>query len=149
MGNRPYITQYDDWRAPIAGEKFDPYVDRYFKTPTTASWSGDTPMITSQGWFPLQPRDRLGNMTRNNPKMRNFPIYTENVSLAVNSRRERSRIAGLLFPGLPLHPPFARPASHRHAFPIGLTDAFPNCFPAPRIKSNHAGVRLAADHHQQ
>jgi hypothetical protein len=99
VGNRPYITQYDDWRAPIAGEKFDPYVDRYFKTPTTASWSGDTPTITSQGWFPLQPRDRLGNMTRNNPKMRNFPIYTENVSLAKTFMvsKERRTTADLRF----------------------------------------------------
>jgi hypothetical protein len=82
VGNRPYVTQYEDWRAPVAGEKFDPYVDRYFRAATTASWSGDTPTVTNQGWFPVQPRDRLGNMTRNNPKMRNFPIYNENVSLA-------------------------------------------------------------------
>ncbi|MGH9722808.1 MAG: TonB-dependent receptor [Bryobacteraceae bacterium] len=82
IGNRPFITQYDDWRAPIAGEKFDPAVDRYFRTPTTASWNGDTPTITSEGWFPVQPRDRVGNMTKNNPKMRNFPLYNENISLA-------------------------------------------------------------------
>lgn len=90
IGNRPYITQYDDWRAPLAGDKFDPYVDRYFRPPTTASWttsgSGpsavDVPRITQEGWFPLQPRDRLGNMTRNNPKMRNFCFYNEDVSLA-------------------------------------------------------------------
>lgn len=82
IGNRPTITQYDDWRAPIAGEKFDPNVDRYFKPATVASWVGDVATITTQGWFPLQPRDRIGNMTKNNPKMRNFPIYSENVSLA-------------------------------------------------------------------
>jgi hypothetical protein len=81
-GNRVTIDTYDGWRAPIAGEKFDPFVDRYFQSPTIASWSGDTPTITSQGWFPLQPRDRLGNMTKSNPKMRNFPIYNENISLA-------------------------------------------------------------------
>jgi len=81
-GNRVTIDTYDDWRGPVAGEKFDPFVDRYFKMPTIASWSGDTPTITSQGWFPLQPRDRLGNMTKSNPKMRNFPIYNENISLA-------------------------------------------------------------------
>ncbi|MBI1738135.1 MAG: hypothetical protein HYR58_02675, partial [Acidobacteria bacterium] len=80
--NRPFITQYEDWRAPVAGEKFDPYVDRYFRPPTTASWSGDTPTITNEGWFPLQPRNQVGNMTRNNPKMRNFPIFNEDVSLA-------------------------------------------------------------------
>lgn len=47
-----------------------------------ATWVGDTPTITQQGWFPLQPRDRIGNMTANNPKMRNFPRYNENISLA-------------------------------------------------------------------
>jgi hypothetical protein len=82
IGNRPYITTYDNWRAPTKGDKFDPNVDRYFKTPTTASFAGDVPTITSQGFFPLQPHDRIGNMTRNNPKMRNFPLYNENVSLA-------------------------------------------------------------------
>lgn len=82
VGNRPYITQYDDWRAPTAGSKFDPYADRYFKTPTTANWIGDNATITTQGWFPLQPRDQPGNMTRNNPKMRDFPLFNENVSLA-------------------------------------------------------------------
>ena len=53
---------YDGWRAPTAGAKFDPYVDRYFQSPTTANWSGDTPTITSQGWLPLQPRNQVGNM---------------------------------------------------------------------------------------
>src|SRR5262249_32791596 len=28
-GTRPFITSYDNWRAPVAGEKFDPNVDRY------------------------------------------------------------------------------------------------------------------------
>ena len=40
IGNRPYITQYDDWRAPIEGEKFDPYVDRFFKPPTIGQFLG-------------------------------------------------------------------------------------------------------------
>ncbi|MCX6629628.1 MAG: carboxypeptidase regulatory-like domain-containing protein [Candidatus Solibacter sp.] len=82
INNRAYVTTFDDWRAPIKGDKFDPNVDRFFRPNTLANWVNDTPTITSQGWFPLQPRDRLGNMTRNNPKMRNFPLYSENVSLA-------------------------------------------------------------------
>jgi hypothetical protein len=57
-------------------------VDRYFQTPTLANWNGDTPTITQQGWFPLQPRNQVGNMTVTNPQMRNFPLYSENVSLA-------------------------------------------------------------------
>jgi hypothetical protein len=82
IGNRPFITQYDDWRAPIKGDKFDPYVDRYYKAPTTASFSGDNYTVTSQGFFPVQPRNQIGNMTKNNPEMRNFPLFNENVSLA-------------------------------------------------------------------
>ncbi len=82
LGNRPTITSYEDWRGPVAGDKFDPYVDRYFKSVTTANWNGDVATITSQGWFPLQLRDRIGNMTKNNPKMRNFALFNEDVSLA-------------------------------------------------------------------
>jgi hypothetical protein len=82
IGNRATVTQYESWRGEVAGEKFDPFVDRFFQTPTTAVWTADTPNVTVQGFFPLQPRDRVGNMTRNNPKMRNFPIFNENVSLA-------------------------------------------------------------------
>jgi hypothetical protein len=95
IGNRPYITTYEGWRADVAGEKFDPYVDRYFKTPQTASYSGDTATITAQGFFPFQPRDRPGNMTKNNPKMRNFPVFNEDISLAktfMYSEKRRSTI---------------------------------------------------------
>ncbi|MDQ6705543.1 MAG: TonB-dependent receptor, partial [Acidobacteriota bacterium] len=101
VGNRPYITTYDGWRAPVAGQKFDPYVDRYFQSPTTASWSADTPTITNQGWFPLQPRNQVGNMTKNNPKMRNFPLRNEDVSLAktFTISQERRRTFDLRFEG--------------------------------------------------
>jgi hypothetical protein len=53
----------------------------------------------SQGWFPLQPRDRVGNMTRNNPKMRNFPLFNEDVSLAktFSLSAEKRRTADLRF----------------------------------------------------
>ena len=82
IGNRPYITTYDDWRAPTKGSSFDPGVDRYFKSPTFANWNGDVPTVYSQGWFPLQPRNQMGNMTRTNPKMRDFPQLNENVTLS-------------------------------------------------------------------
>jgi len=99
IGNRPYITTYDGWRAPTAGDRFDPYVDRYFQTPTTATWNGDTATITSKGWFPLQPRNQIGNMTKNNPKIRNFPVFNENVSLAktFSVSREPSRTVDVRF----------------------------------------------------
>ena len=53
INNRPFVTTYDGWRAPTAGSHLDPNVDRYFQTPTLANWTGDTPTITQQGWFPL------------------------------------------------------------------------------------------------
>jgi len=91
IGNRPYVTTYDNWRTPTKGDKFDPSVDRYFKTPTTANWNGDVAIITTQGFFPLQPRNQIGNMTRNNPKMRDFPVFNENVSLAKTFTLSRER----------------------------------------------------------
>jgi len=102
VGNRPYITTYDGWRAPIAGDKFDPYVDRVFRPATIASFAGDVPTITTQGFFPLQPRDRPGNMTRTNPKMRNFPLYNEDVSLAKTFAVMETRRVDLRFEGFNL-----------------------------------------------
>ncbi len=62
---RPVITSYENWRAPIKGEKFDPGADRFLDLAA----------------FPAQPVG-FGNMTRHNPKVRTFPIFEENVSLA-------------------------------------------------------------------
>ncbi|MFB3779589.1 MAG: TonB-dependent receptor domain-containing protein [Bryobacteraceae bacterium] len=62
---RPAITTYDNWRAPIKGEKFDPAVDRFL----------------DKSVFPTQPTG-FGNMTRHNPKARSLPIFEENLSLA-------------------------------------------------------------------
>jgi hypothetical protein len=64
---RPLIETYDDWRAPIAGDKFDPNVDKFLK-PKSA--------------FPAQPAGAFGNETRYNPKVRSFWGKNENVSLA-------------------------------------------------------------------
>jgi hypothetical protein len=62
---RPTVTSYDNWRAPIAGDEFDPAVDRF--------------MVASA--FPTQPT-AFGNVTRYNPKLRAFPTFNENISLA-------------------------------------------------------------------
>jgi hypothetical protein len=62
---RPVINTYDNWRAPIKGDKFDPAVDRFLNLAT----------------FPTQPID-FGNATRYNPKTRTFPIFNENISMA-------------------------------------------------------------------
>src|SRR4030095_12485926 len=64
---RPVIDSYDNWRPAIQGDKFDPAVDRFLKP---------------SNQFPAQPAYLMGNATRYNPKVRAFPYYNENVSLA-------------------------------------------------------------------
>ena len=63
---RPAISTYEGWRAPIAGDKFDPNVDRFLQPPA---------------FFGAQPQD-FGNATRHNPKLRSFWGQSENVSIA-------------------------------------------------------------------
>ncbi|HUQ91664.1 MAG TPA: hypothetical protein VM120_08280 [Bryobacteraceae bacterium] len=72
---RPLIDTYEDWRAPIAGDKFDPNVDRFLKP-------------ASQ--FPTQPSADFGNATRYNPKVRSFWGQNENISLAKTFRINES-----------------------------------------------------------
>ena len=63
---RPTITGHENWRGEIQGDDFDPGTD----------------VFMSRTAFPaVQPID-FGNMTRHNPKVRSFPIFNENVSLA-------------------------------------------------------------------
>jgi len=50
IGNRPYITQYDDWRAPVKGEKFDPFVDRYFRLRPRPAFRATLATITSKAF---------------------------------------------------------------------------------------------------
>lgn len=64
-GTRPTITSYDNWRAPLQGDEFDPAVDQF--------------MVRSN--FPAQPI-AFGNATKYNPKVREFPYFNENISLA-------------------------------------------------------------------
>ena len=62
---RPTISSYDNWRGAIRGERFDPATDRFL----------------NRDAFSTQPV-AFGNSTRHNPKVRTFPIFNENVSLA-------------------------------------------------------------------
>jgi hypothetical protein len=62
---RPVVTSYDNWRAPIRGDKFDPAVDRFLDISA----------------FPAQPAHEFGNATRFNPKVRAFPNLNEDISL--------------------------------------------------------------------
>jgi hypothetical protein len=65
--NRPTVPTYEGWRAPTKGDDFDPNVDRF---------------LQPASFFGPQPSDRFGNMTRYNPKLRYFPNFTENLSIA-------------------------------------------------------------------
>jgi hypothetical protein len=60
------ISTYD-WRGPQATGKFDPQTDRFFQ---------------QASFFGPQPGNAIGNSTRFNPKVRLFPNYNENISLA-------------------------------------------------------------------
>ena len=62
--NRPNVTG-QDWRAPIAGDSFDPRVDRFLNPAAF-----------------VQPVGALGNAPRTNPDTRAFWNMAENVSLA-------------------------------------------------------------------
>jgi hypothetical protein len=66
-GNRPIISTYDGWRPEWRGDKFDPAVDR---------------TIQPASFFPAQPANTFGNMTRFNPKYRSFSNLNENLSFA-------------------------------------------------------------------
>ena len=75
---RPIIDSYDNWRAPIKGDKFDPNVDRFLKPATE---------------FPTQTNYLFGNATRFNPKVRSFWNKNENISIAKTFRiTENTRI---------------------------------------------------------
>jgi hypothetical protein len=63
---RPTISGYDDWRAPIRGEQFDPAVDRFLDISR----------------FQIPQPVQFGNSTRYNPKVRAFPMLNENISMA-------------------------------------------------------------------
>jgi len=66
-GNRPIINTYDGWRPEPRNGKFDPAVDR---------------TVQPVSFFPAQPTFTFGNMTRFNPKFRDFGNYNENISLS-------------------------------------------------------------------
>src|SRR5262249_10348210 len=70
--NRPIIATYDGWRAATAGDKFDPSVDRFVQ-PASFFPAQVGPFAGTTQYF--------GNMTRYNPKFRQFPNLNENISL--------------------------------------------------------------------
>jgi hypothetical protein len=77
--NRATVPTYDGWRAPLKGGSFDPNVDTF---------------LQPVSFFGTQPTTGLGNETRYNPKLRYFPGYNENLSLAriINLHGEHKRL---------------------------------------------------------
>lgn len=65
--NRATVPSYDGWRAPTKGGSFDPAVDTF---------------LQPASFFGTQPTTQFGNETRYNPKLRSWPGYNENISLA-------------------------------------------------------------------
>ena len=76
--NRATVPAYDGWRAASKSDKFDPAVDSF---------------LQPVSFFGAQPTTGFGNETRFNPKLRNFPSYNENISLARSvTLKEEKRI---------------------------------------------------------
>lgn len=69
-GNRATIDSYENWRAPIAGDEFDPFVDSWWNPNAFQQRSADELQST------------LGNATRNNPLERSPWNLNENITLA-------------------------------------------------------------------
>ncbi|MCC6590543.1 MAG: TonB-dependent receptor [Bryobacterales bacterium] len=67
------ITTYDGWRGAVSGANFDP---------NPAAANGGDRFTQPISFFPAQSNTRVGNSTRANPKLREFPNYNENISLA-------------------------------------------------------------------
>ena len=69
-GNRVFVTSYDNWRAPIAGGKFDPARDLWW----------------SKAAFQQVPdsvlQSTIGNAAPNNPKVRSPWNFNESLSLS-------------------------------------------------------------------
>ncbi len=82
-GSRPFITSYTNWRAPVAGEKFDPFRDLW--------WDRSA---FNQGISTERLNSEFGNATRLNPKQRTPWRLNENFNLAKNiSVTEQVRLA--------------------------------------------------------
>src|SRR5215471_7728757 len=77
--NRATVPTYDGWRAPAKGGSFDPSIDSF---------------LQPASFFGAQPTTGFGNETRYNPKLRYFPSFNENLSLArsINLHGEQKRL---------------------------------------------------------
>jgi hypothetical protein len=78
-GNRVFINSYEGWRAPVSGDKFDPFKDVW--------WDKSQFSLDANG-RQMTPTELLyagfGNATRLNPKARRAWNLEENVALSKN-----------------------------------------------------------------
>jgi hypothetical protein len=74
-GSRVFITSYENWRAPVSGEKFDPNKDLWYDK-----------SVFNQGISQATLDSVFGNATRNNPKLRTPWNLNENVALGRSFR---------------------------------------------------------------
>jgi hypothetical protein len=78
MGNRIFINSYENWRAPVSGDKFDPFKDVWWSK--SAFQRGPDGQLLTQA----QLYAGVGNATKNNPKMRSPWWLNENITLSKN-----------------------------------------------------------------
>jgi hypothetical protein len=71
--NAAYVTSYDGWQPATKGGSFDPAVDRFLVPYGTGPFPTQGTNTTLNG---------IGNVTRYNPKVRQFANLNENISLA-------------------------------------------------------------------
>jgi hypothetical protein len=76
MGNRVWITSYENWRAKPAGEKFDPFKDVWWNK-SAFQTAPDGRLLTQTELYAA-----IGNAGKNNPKMRSPWGLNENFTLS-------------------------------------------------------------------
>lgn len=78
MGNRVWVNSYEGWRAPVSGDKFDPFKDVW--------WDASKFQVGPDGrkLTQTQLNAGIGNVTKNNPKARSPWNLNENLSLSKN-----------------------------------------------------------------
>jgi hypothetical protein len=78
--NRITVTDYEGWRAPVKGEKFDPFKDTWWNPAAFTNTVQDQPPSSSSiKGYAL--RTRFGNATARNPKGRGPWVLDEAISI--------------------------------------------------------------------
>jgi hypothetical protein len=87
-GNRVFVNSYTNWRAPVTGEKFDPFKDVWWSRAAFGLDAAGRQMTNAQLQYA-----GFGNATRNNPKVRSPWWLNENITVSRNlAVRERLKV---------------------------------------------------------